>query len=78
MPDKPDKFDPYREALVVEATTIWPPELDNLNLEEKTRIENALHADPEKCAELAYIRHHTGFCRQITVTQEDVDRAKGG
>jgi len=78
MPEKPDKFDPYREALVVETNTIWPPECDDLNPEEKTRIEKALHADPEKCAELAYVRLHTGFCRQITVTQADVDRAKGG
>ncbi len=76
MPDNPEKFDPYREALVIETNTIWPPECDNLNPEEKTRIENALHADAEKAAQLLYIRLHTGFCRQITVTQEDLDRAK--
>lgn len=77
MPDNPEKFDPYREALVVEATTIWPAECDNLSPDEKTRIEKALHADPEKCVQMLYIRVHTGFCRQITVTPEDVDRAKG-
>lgn len=78
MPDNPEKFDPYREALVVETNTIWPPECDNLNPEEKTRIEKALHADPEKAAQMLYVRLHTGFCRQITVTPEDVDRAKSG
>lgn len=69
-----DKFDPYREAVVVETNTVWPEEYDELELEEKSRIADALHADPESCAGLEYVRVHTGFCRQITVTEEDVDR----
>lgn len=72
-----DKFDPYREALVVETHTIWPEELASLSDEQRTQIAAALHADAEHCAQLAYIRLHTGFCRQITVTQEDVDRVRG-
>ena len=40
-----DKFDPYREALIV-----------------------------ENCADLEYVRVLTGFCRQITVTEEDLQR----
>jgi hypothetical protein len=70
----PDKFDPYREALVVETETVWPDEYKKMPLEQKERIEQSLHADPEKCADLAYVRMHTGFCRQITVTPDDVKR----
>jgi len=72
----PDKFDPYREALVMENATVWPEEYDELELEEKTQVEAALHADPESCANLEYIRTHTGFCRQITVTDEDFERVR--
>ncbi|MEX0819728.1 MAG: hypothetical protein WD070_09035 [Pirellulaceae bacterium] len=69
-----DKFDPYREAIVVETTTVWPEEYDELEPDEKARLAAALHADPENCANLEYIRMHTGFCRQITVTEEDIER----
>ena len=69
-----DKFDPYREAIVVETNTVWPEVYDELEPAEKARIADALHADPASCANLEYIRMHTGFCRQITVTEEDVDR----
>ena len=70
----PDKFDPYREALVMEAVTLWPDEYDDLEPVEKERIATALHADPENCSHLEYIRVHTGFCRQITVASQDVQR----
>jgi len=73
----PDKFDPYREALVMETNTIWPPELGELPAAEKARIEQQLHADPAKAGHLEYIRTHTGFERQITVTEADVQRLKG-
>jgi hypothetical protein len=69
-----NEFDPYREALVMEAITIWPEEYDDLELAERQRIEQALHADPANAAELAYVRMHSGFQRQITVTQADVER----
>jgi hypothetical protein len=72
----PDKFDPYREALVMETDTIWPPELGDLPAAEKSRIEHQLHAEPAKASHLEYIRTHTGFCRQITVTQADVPQGK--
>lgn len=72
-----DKFDPYREALIIETTTIWPDEYDDLEPAEKSRIEAALHAHPEACAALEYVRVHTGFCRQITVTPEDMSRIGG-
>lgn len=70
----PEKFDPYREALVVETSTIWPEDCDPLEPAEKARIEQALHADPARCAHLEYIRMHTGFCRRITVTADDLKR----
>ncbi len=71
-----DKFDRYREALVVEARTSWPDEFDDLDVDDKSRIEQVLHADASNCAELEYVRMHTGFCRHITVTKEDVERAR--
>jgi len=72
----PDQFDPYREALIMEIATAWPEEYDELEPEEKTQVETALHADPESCSNLEYIRTHTGFCRQITVTAEDFERVR--
>jgi hypothetical protein len=70
----PDKFDPYREALVMETVTLWPPEFDHLDGQQKAEIEASLHADAAACGQLEYVRQHTGFCRQITVTAEDVER----
>jgi hypothetical protein len=71
-------FDPYREALVIEQTTIWPEGLENAPTAsaERERIESLLHANPAQAVELAYIRLHTGFCRQITVTAADLERIK--
>ena len=73
----PDKFDPYREALIVETVTVWPDEYDELDPREKQTIAEQLHADAENAANLEYVRMHTGFCRSITVTAEDVERVKG-
>jgi hypothetical protein len=69
-----DKFDPYREALVMETTTVWPAEYQDLPQAEKGRLEAQLHANPAACGQLEYVRTHTGFCRQITVTDADVQR----
>ena len=73
----PDEFDRYREALVVEINTIWPAEHQSLDAAEKLRVEQALHADPKSCAQLEYVRVHTGFCRQITVRADDAKRVRG-
>jgi hypothetical protein len=72
----PNAFDPYREALVIEQTTIWPEALENAPTDpaERERIEKLLHADPAKAAELTYNRLHTGFGRQISVTNDDLTR----
>ncbi len=69
-----DKFDAYREALVMELATVWPEEYDAWEVGEKSRIESLLHESPEDAADLEYVRQHTGFCRQITVTPEDIER----
>lgn len=70
----PDKFDPYREALVMETATVWPDEYEDLEPAEKQRLAEALHGDPEHCANIEYVRTHTGFCRKIVVTPEDIQR----
>jgi hypothetical protein len=69
-----DTFDPYREALVVETLTIWPEEFARVLPAERKGIEERLHADAEHAKQLEYVRLHTGFCRQITVTAEDLER----
>jgi len=69
-----DKFDPYREALVMEINTVWPEGFDEIDEARRARVAQALHGDPEQASMLEYVRVHTGFCRQITVTPEDVER----
>jgi hypothetical protein len=67
-------FDPYREALVVETQTIWPDEYLGWDEAERERIGELLHAEPQAAAEMDYLRLHTGFGRQITVTPADLER----
>jgi hypothetical protein len=69
-----DKFDPYREALIVETETQWPEEYDDWEPSERARLERMLHEQPEQAAQIEYVRVHTGFCRRIIVTPEDVQR----
>ena len=70
----PDKFDPYREALIVETETEWPDEYDDWEPSQRSRLERLLHERPEEATSLEYIRTHTGFCRRILVTPDDVQR----
>lgn len=69
-------FDPYREALVIEQKTLWSAEAQSLEMGETQRGDIAawLHAHPAEAAELEYLRLTAGFCRQITVTTDDVAR----
>jgi len=71
-----ENFDPYREALVIETKTNWPDQLSAVPPADRQRIESALHADAQQAAQLEYVRLHAGFCRQITVTPDDLDRFK--
>lgn len=70
----PDKFDPYREALVMEMITEWPDEYDDWESSERARIESLLHAHPQDAKNREYVRTHTGFCRKIIVTADDIKR----
>lgn len=69
-----DKFDPYREALIMETETVWPEEYDDWDPNERARVERLLHGSPEEVSHLEYFRTHTGFCRRIYVAPEDIDR----
>lgn len=71
-----DTFDPYREALVVETATVWPADLGSIPTAEKYQLEEKLHAQPQSCGGLEYVRVHTGFCRQITVSAADLARVR--
>lgn len=71
-----NEFDPYREALVMETETIWPADYDTLEPAKRQRIAQRLHAEPDKAAEMEYVRQHSGFSRRITVTPADLDRVK--
>jgi hypothetical protein len=69
-----DQHDPYREALVLETDTVWPPEYDGWDASQKASVANRLHADPAQASNLEYVRLHSGFCRRIHVTAEDIAR----
>jgi hypothetical protein len=69
-----NEFDPYREALVVEMSTLWPDDYDDFDSDYKHRVADCLHAEPDQAAQLDYVRLHSGFCRQITVTPQDLER----
>jgi len=68
-----DKFDPYREALVMETAIDWPEEYEDLPVEDLERISVALHADAANCGQIEYVRTHTGFCRKITPSVEEIE-----
>lgn len=67
-------FDPYREALVVETSTVWPDEAAPPDEAARARIAARLHSDPKSADQMDYVRLHTGFCREITVTAVDLAR----
>lgn len=70
-------FDPYREALVMEQVTIWGPLSEQIDASEQEKIAAKLHTAAEDVCELEYQRTHTGFCRVITVTEDDLQRLHG-
>ncbi|MGL4512236.1 MAG: hypothetical protein ACRCT8_04040 [Lacipirellulaceae bacterium] len=73
-----ETFDPYREALVVEEETLWPADAREAAVgwdeARRRQVERALHRTAELAAKLDYLRVHTGFCRRITVTPDDLHR----
>jgi hypothetical protein len=70
----PDTYDPYREKLIVETNTIWPDAFDYVEPVDRARIAAAVHAKPDAASNLEYVRIHSGFCRQITISAEDIAR----
>ena len=74
-----NRFDPYREALVIEARTLWTAEAFARVADPRRRewIERRLHGEPAGAEQLEYVRLTTGFIRQITVTPSDLDRLAG-
>lgn len=71
-----DQFDPYREALVLETDTVWPDDYDGWEFTRKSEISRRLHAEPDQASHLEYVRLHSGFCRRIYVTPEDLSRVE--
>jgi hypothetical protein len=69
-----NEFDPYREALVMELVTHWPEDYDAWDAVTKRKIEESLHAKPQDAHELVYVRQHSGFSREITITPDDLAR----
>ncbi len=69
-----NEYDPYRDAMVVETATVWPDEYDGWDEADRARVEASLHAEPQAAVQLDYDRMHTGFCRKITVTADDLQR----
>jgi hypothetical protein len=67
-------FDPYREALVMEKVTVWGELTEQFDSVEQEQIALKLHTAAEDACELEYERTHTGFCRVITVTEDDLQR----
>ena len=68
------KYDPRLEALVMETTTSWDPEVGELSDEDRAWLSDAVHSEPDKAARIEYERSHTGFTRGITVTVADIQR----
>ena len=72
----PDKYDPYREALVMEEEVVWPDDAAEIEPAELARMARELHDDPQAAEQIEYIRTHTGFCRRIVVTPGDWERVR--
>jgi len=67
-----DPYDPYRDALVVEEETIWPPEFSRIAPDLRAAVDRLLHQNAQRVQKLEYVRLPTGFCRRITVTAEEL------
>jgi hypothetical protein len=69
-----DEYDPYREALVLETETIWPSDCEDWDAGKKSSVATQIHSEPAKASKLEYVRLHSGFCRRIYVTPDDLAR----
>ncbi|NQV29014.1 MAG: hypothetical protein HQ518_32060 [Rhodopirellula sp.] len=69
-----DKYDPRVEQLVIETRTAWDPAVGKLDDADRKWLSKAIHKAPQLASKIQYERAHTGFCREITVTVEDIQR----
>lgn len=69
-----DHFDRRLETLVMEESTVFDDGLRELTDDDQRWLAAALHARPHRAATVRYVRHHTGFCREIHATGQDVER----
>lgn len=69
-----NKYDPRLESLVVETRTYWDDSVADLSDEDRQAIAKAIHAQPELAKKIEYVRAHTGFTREITVTVEEIQK----
>jgi len=58
----------------MEQVTLWASLAERFDPAEQERIAAELHTAAEDACELEYQRTHTGFCRVITVTEDDLQR----
>ena len=61
------KYDARVDSLVIESRTSWDPSVGKLSAK-------MVHQSPAKAVKIAYSRSHTGFTREITVTDQDIAR----
>jgi len=69
-----DAFDPRLESLVVETRTNWAPDTDSLSVEDKAIVARAMQRKPHLASKITYERTHTGFIREITVSEADIGK----
>lgn len=67
-----EAFDPRLESLVVETKTNWAADTANLSDEEKQIVAQAIQRHPQLASQIRYERTHTGFIREITVSEADI------
>ena len=69
-----NKYDPRLDSLVMEARTLWNPDVGDLSDADKAWLSAAVHARPQHASSVCYQRSHTGFTREITVSVADIER----
>ena len=68
------KYDARVDSLVIESRTNWDPSVGKLSDEDKVFLAKMVHLSPANAVNVAYTRSHTGFTREITVTDRDIAR----
>lgn len=68
------KYDARVDSLVIESRTNWDPSVGKLTDEDKAFLARMVHLNPAQATKISYTRSHTGFTREITVTEQDIAR----